>query len=263
MWIPAFDFFTQPDSLMRGILDDAESLGILTSQVKAEARSRHHSGLLLLPNELSFGAPDPTAGEQGVEGTEDQFLDALEDALLAPVMDPDDAGTVMPTVIRGPSDVLKEIRHIDLSHAADEQLEARIQARVVRCARGLNMPVEVVMGHQETTYANAEQVDEDTFSKHVEPRAQLVAQALTYGYLTPQLMSTQRVGDDGSLTPAFEPLEGKARIVVWFDADALIKTADPEENASDAFEKYAISAKAYRTAKGFTDDDAPDQAERR
>lgn len=251
IWLPDLEYHMEPDALIRGVLDDAETLHILTGQVKAESRSRHPAGLLLLPNELSTGTADPTAGDE--QGSEDPFLDDLEEAILAPVIDPDDAGSVFPTVIRGPGDVLDKIKHIPLARTTDEVLEARIQARVERCARGLNMPVEVVLGHQQTTYANADQVDEDTYTKHLDPRAVLIAQALTFGFLHPQLRAA-----------GFDPLDysdGPVRTVVWYDPSALVRKADPEESANDLFDKFAISFKALRQVKGFSEDDAPTDQE--
>lgn len=249
VWLPALDYHMEPDALIRGVLDDAEALALLTSQIKAEARAAHTSGLLLMPNELSSGTPDPTAGDEG--GSEDPFLDDLEDAVLDAVIDPDSGATVFPPVVRGPADVLKEVRVIDLARKASEYLDARIEKRVERCARGLNMPVEVILGHQNTTYANADQVDEDTYTKHVDPRAVLIAQALTYGYLHPVLKLN------------FDAAEyaGETAIVVWYDPTALVRKADPEESADKLHEAMVISDKAYRTVKGFSEDDAPDEAE--
>lgn len=233
------------DSAMRGVLGDCEALLILSRQVKAEAKSRLPAGILLIPNDVSWSVIDPTHGEDQEEAEGDPFMEALNVALSEPIEDEAAVHSVAPMVVRAAPDALEKIRHISLARTTDGSLEERIKARINRIAHGLNVPVEVVYGHMDTTYANAEQVDQDTYEDHLQPRLVLIADALTVGFLRPQLL------DQG-----FDPADVE-RVMVWFDASDLVRQPDPSEAADLAFDRNAISTMAYRRYKGFSEDDAP------
>lgn len=234
-----------PDCNMRGVLSECEALMLLSNQVKGEAKSHQSAGILAVPNELSFGAPAPAAPEDGDEAEADPFIDALMDALIDPIEDPSSAAAVMPLVLRGPGDIIDKLKHITLTRDTAAVLEARIQARIERLARGLNLPVEVVMGHMNTTFANAGQVDEDTFEDHLEPRCVLLCDAITVGFLQPNLI-------DALVDPTIAE-----RIIVWYDARALIGKVDPKVAADKGLELDVISGEAWRRVKGYSEDDAP------
>lgn len=249
IWIRHPRWGSEAYSPMKRLLGECETLRLLGGQKRAESRSRHMAGLLLLPNELDGGPPDPVAGEDGEEAVEDPLFASLEEALLEPVIDPDSSGTVLPTALRGPMEALREVRHITLDRSGDGSLETKIEKSVERLARGINLPVEVVMGHMETTYANAEQVDENIFDDHLEPRCELVCDALTQGFLLPQL----------TLVPGAGSYLG--RLGVWYDATRLRRQADPEAHASEAHDRFVISDEAYRRILGFRETDAPTPVE--
>lgn len=252
VWLPHARWFERPDSNLRGVLPTAEALIVLNNQVIAESRSRASAGAFTVPNELSIGAPLPIddAGGEGGED-EDPFMTELVKALVTPAEDPASVASLVPLLIRGPGDAMvpDKLRRIDFARTPDGSLETRIEAATRRLARGLNSPVEVVLGHQATTFANAEQVDQDTYEDYLEPRCVFVADALTVGFLRPQLAA-------GGIAP-----EIVDRLFVWFDPGALIASPDLTANADAAFDRFTISNDAYRRAKGFSADDAPEPEE--
>ena len=106
-----------PDSPMRALLTDCATLMTLTYQVQAEANSRRSAGILLVPNELSFGGPDPTIPEDGMDDQAmDPFAIELRHAIEDPINDPQSAASVQPLIVRGPGEHLTPdmFRHIDL-----------------------------------------------------------------------------------------------------------------------------------------------------
>lgn len=244
-----------PDSAMRGLLTDCKVLQVLQQQLLAQAMRAVSAGFLTVPNELSFGPLDPTVQPTaGDDAAEDPLDAALREVLVNPIADPSDPSTVQPGVFRGPSeylkpDVLRLIRFYDPQVSAD--LEAKISARVERIARGLNLPVEKVMGHQQTTYANAAQVDEDEFEDYLAPSADLACDALSYAFLTPQLREN----------PAIPEEWANGEIFIWRDPSDLIAQPDTEANADAAFDRFAIGWPTYRKAKGYSEDDAPTEKE--
>lgn len=240
------------DNNMRAALGDCEALLTLTAQQMAESRSRHNAGILAVPNELSAG-PRPKRGEQPEDesGEQDPLSKSLVDAFVSPVDDPGSAGAVAPTIVRGPGVHLgsDQFRWIDLGRKTGDDLEKRIEQRTQRLARALNLPVEKVMGHQQTTFANAEQVDEDEFDDFHRPRSVLIVNALTAAFLRPNLIARGI------------PADALERVVVWFDPAALIGEPDRSLVADEAWDRNLLSDAAYRARKGITEDEAPTDEE--
>lgn len=232
------------DCAMRGVIGECETLVVLEGQVRAESRSRRPAGILTIPNEITVGPSDPVIDETE-EPTEDPVMKAIDDAYSTAAEDPDDVSTVAPLVLRGPSEALTGVRHVATPRTSDETLSTRIEQRVTRIARGMNMPVEVALGHQETTYANAEQVDQNIYDDHVDPRALLLVDAISCGYLRPRLLAR-----------GF-PEELVARIITWYDPSTLVRQPDTEANALEVWERGLITDETARRALGYGEDDAP------
>lgn len=240
----------EADCNMRGVLSDCESLVLLSNSIKAGAKSRMGAGYLLVPNELSGGPDMETEPEDGEEAEVDPFLQELYDGAVDPVEDPSSAAAVAPTMVRGASEFLKEFRHVTVDRKDDDKVLEKISAAIERIARGMNLPVEVVMGHQQTTFANATQVKQDTFDDHFQPRCVLLVDALTVSFLRPNLIEA---GMDEDIAD---------RIVIWYDPSAMIKQVNPVDSANQGIEMDLLSGEAWRRAWGWSEDDAPDPVER-
>lgn len=251
MWLRHARWTDLADCHMRALLGDCEALMLLVNQQKAEAKSRQAAGLMLVPAELDF-ASDQAGGDEGTDGEEAGFTASLLRALTEPIEDPSSSASIMPLVITGPAEYLTpdKFRTLNFARGTDATLDARIEAKINRLARGMNVPVEVVMGHMSTTFSNAEQIDEDKFTDHFEPMCEAMADAYAAGFLIPQLR-------EGGYTD--EELE---RVGVWFDASRLVKPPRLEDSADDLWSAGAISESVYRRLKGATDEDAPDEIER-
>lgn len=241
------------DSHARAVMGDCEMLTLLQGEAKAVSKSRHTAGAFTLPSELSF--VDASAdGDEPQQGDEEvnPFIDAFMQHMIEPVEDPSSPSSVQRMIIMGPAEFLKPdvLRPIDLSRPADTSIDAKMDKHIQRLARGLNVPVEVVMGHMSTTFSNAEQIDQDKFNDHFEPRCISVADGYCFGYLRPQLLSS---GAD----PAQVDL-----VLVGYDPAALVRDNSMEEKADSLLSNGAISLEAYRRYKGATEADAPDDIER-
>lgn len=239
------------DCNMRACITDARALQLLTGQVLAEAASAMPAQAWTIPNELTFSARTKPQGD-GEADEMDPLEQAIDDAWTEAVEDPTSMSVFRPFVIRGPAEYLKAdyLRLIDFKRGGGEDLEKRIMARVKRLSRGLNLPVEKILGLEETTFANADQVNEDEFDDYFQPRAEMLVQALTDAYLRPNLSDSHPTGGD--------QIE---QLFVWYDASRLIAQPDPEANANDAWDRFLISDETWRGVKGFGDDDAPEVLE--
>lgn len=250
-------FSLEADCTLRGALSDCEALVLLSNEIKAVAKSAMSAGFLLIPNELTAGKPgiageseSETEPEDEEEAGTDPFLQSLYDGLTEPVENPGAASAVAPTFIRGPAEALKEFRHVTAARDGDSTIMSKIAALIERVARAINLPVEVVMGHQSTTFANAAQVKQDTFDEHFEPRLVLVCDAITVGFLRPMLI-------EAGLDPTVAE-----RLVVWYDPSRMIKQVNPVDSADQGITLDLLSDEAWRRSKGWSEDDAPDPVER-
>lgn len=254
------------DCHMRAVLSDCRLLQVLTGQMYAEAMSRAAAGLLLMPKGMSMqrpAAPDPASGEgvgpdDGDEAKETPFIDDFTDALTMPIADPADPNSVVPSIVEAEPENLKPevFRHMHFGRDSGDKLDERIVGRRDAIAQGLNMPVEVLLGHQQTTFANADQINEDEFVDFIEPRILLQCDVLTIGFLRPQLLDA----DPTSATPRF-PADQVARVFVWYDASSLMDPPDLSAAADEALDRFAVSREGYRKMKRIPEEYAPDTEE--
>lgn len=258
-----------PDCNTRAVLGECRLLQVLTGQMYAETMSRAAAGGFTVPTGLTITRADVAAvsEEAGPEAVSDgvpdgdaktPFIDDLTEALTLPIADPSDPNSVVPFLIEGEKELLHPdvLRRVDFSRNTGAELDERINGRILRMAHGLNMPVEVLLGHRETTFTNAEQIDENEFVDHLEPRVLLQCDVLTIGFLRPQLADPDPVSGVARFRP--EQIE---RIFTWYDATALVGEPDLSEDADLALDRFAVSREGYRKMKRIPDEYKPDAEE--
>lgn len=259
IWQPHARFYGLADCAMRAALTEAELIGSMTNQLLAESRSRTGAGFLTIPNELAVQLPGghPISAAPQADGEErkndDPVMTALMEGMMEPASDPSHASAIVPIVIRGPADALNAsaLRAFTTARPTDRYLDQRIESRILRLARGLSAPPEKILGLDKTTFANADQVDQDTWDEYLQPRAEFLVQALTVGYLM------------GRPSIQALPPEIRDRLVIWYDASAVIQQPDTSgANADAAFDRGMISDAAYRRSRGYAEDDAATPEER-
>lgn len=251
IWEPDPSWHDLPDSALRSVLSDADEYLIMARQIRALGRSRMTAGVFTVPTELSFGPADPTQSED-----EDPLSQVLMDTFLNPIADESDPSAVVPTILRGKAEFLDEkyLRHITFTREADRlfvELRKETQRNVVD---GLNLPSEMVNGMSELSGLGggnvAAMIDASTFSAHVEPRAIGIFDALTGDVMRPMMR----------LYPGVVPDEVE-RVFLWYDESEVVTQPDRSEAANDAHDRGTISDDAYRKARGFNDEDAPEPDE--
>lgn len=252
IWQRHPQYSLQADCAMRGVLSDCEGALLAGNAIKAEAKSQMSAGILLLSNNLR--ADSRATDDEGTEGTEeaadDDIAELLYDASTDPIQDPASAASVNPLILFGDPDDLEKSKHLTWARTISKELPGRLELHVNRIARGLNLPVEVTLGHQQTTFSNAEQVSEDTFTQHFEPRCVLMSDALSVGFLQPNLLDVQP-----------EQREIIERVVVWYDPKAMLKPVDPLTSSNQGISDDLISGEAWRRVNGWSEDDAPTPTE--
>ena len=240
-------FSDDPDSSMRSLRGECEELLLLGRMIRATTRSRLNAGLLFVPDALSVAARSVTA-DPDVEATqEDVFETELIEAMTQPIADEASAASVVPLLVRGPAELGDKIKYMQLSRDTDEQLIARSERLLERILQGLDVPKDIVTGLANVKYSNAVQIDESLYKAHVEPLALMVVDALTDIYLRP-------------LMEVNWPEEAD-KVVVWYDPSEVVTRPNRAQDANDGYDRYVLNADAWRKAHGFSDSDAPDEAE--
>lgn len=251
IWTPHPRWALLPWSPLYHLRTDSRVVITLNQQVISESLSTQPAGILLVPNEIEFKWPKGMAPPDD-DPSADPFMAILEAAIEAAIAAFGDAASQFPLVVRGAAEFLKPevFRHISMARTPDTTTEDRIRARVERIARGLPLPVEKIMGHQQTTYANAAQVDVDEFTDYLQPSADTLVQTFGFVFLTPHLHDNAVVG-----------AEWADRIVLWYDPAALIAEPDPADSADKGAELGYIGGAAWRRVKGWSEEDAPEPLE--
>lgn len=231
------------DSAMRTVLDQCETLLLLTRMERAAARSRFAgSGILFVPNEL---LPSGSRGESDTD-----FYTKLMESMIAPIKDETHPSSVVPILLTGPAEHGKAIQHITMERSIEGDGLVKLKEDAVRrLAAAFDLPSEVLTGNTDLNHWGMAVVREETFAAHIQPFAEMVVDALTAAYLHPAL---KRAG-----------VKDWEQYQIWFDKSGLIQKADLSEAADQAHDRFTISDAAYRKAKGFTNEDAPDDEERK
>lgn len=233
MWQPHPRFRARPDSPMRALWEPCEELLLVSRVVRATTRSRIASaGLLLMPDGMTYQASGDGDGE-------DDFLGELQDSMAATLRDEGSAESVVPMLVTGPADALKEMRLLTLDRPVDGQLLDRMDKALQRIAMGLDVPPEIVLGMADVNHWTAWQVDDSTFRYHLEPLAQRMALALTKAWLRPTL---EAAGFDG---------ETARRLVYWYDPGELIARPNRADDAKAAYAAGALSRERFLESLGF------------
>jgi hypothetical protein len=259
-------FSNEADSSLRGMLDLCAELLLLNRTFRATARSRLNSGMLYLPDGLSVAAsPDPEdvdmLGDESVDSAvlagatasvtadEDEFEEALIEAMTAPINDEDSAAAVVPLIIRGPAELADKIKIFKFERVFDPALATRSDRVLERIMQGLDVPKDIVTGLANVKYANALQIDESLYKAHIEPLALLICDALTYVYMRP-LLKAQGVDE-----------ETIKKYVIWYDPSEVTTRPNRAEDADAGYDRYIVSEAAWRRSHGFSDEDEPSSEE--
>lgn len=246
LWAPHPRYRLLADSPMRAMLEDCESLMILRRMIRSTGRSRLAGrGILKVPDGLSIKVPT----DDNEDPLSDPFMAGLAEAMMVPITDEGTASAVVPLVVRGTADALKELQHLDLASTFDVEASRTREELIGIIATSFDLPKEVVQGITDLNHWSAWQVDDNTFRHHVEPHVIELCDTLTAAFLRPYL---EEFG---------APPEWVKRCVLWYDPTELVTHPDQTKDALDLHDRFAISDDALVRIAGFTDEDRPSKAE--
>jgi len=229
-------FGKEADASMRGALDSCEMLTLNEQTIRHLQRSQLGAGVVFIPTGIN-----PAAGGD--------INEAVAAAMREPIEDEASIASVSPLIANGPAEVGKEMRRLELARPVDEALIGigdRALDRILAC---IDVPKELVSGLADVKFANAVVLSDDLLKAHVEPLVLMICDALTTVYLKPSMLK------DGIAAEIVQ------RFCVWYDPSQITTRPDKSQAANDGYQHKTISAKAWRRARGFTEDDAPDPDE--
>jgi hypothetical protein len=239
------------DSPLRAMLDVLEEVVLTGREMRAAARSRIASnGVLLIPTTLSLlrTREDEEALLDQCD-VDDDFMADFTEALTAPIRNEGSPGSVVPLVLRGDAEALKEVRHLSLTRDDAAKLMDRLQGALLRMLQGLDIQPEQVTGLGTANHWSGWQVEASNIRHQVLPTCGIVAGCLTKAFLRPALRA---IG---------HPADQVRRVAVWYDPTSLVESPDRAQDARDAWDRDAISNEALREALGFDDEHAPEPHE--
>lgn len=243
-WIADAEYSDRADSQMHRALTACKEVAIHGQVIDATSKSRIAAGILVMPEEMSFG------GDDEEEQDEDEMMDALSAELLvhlsAPVEDRTSAASIVPLVLRGPGAFLDKVRLVDLGRKLDvTAIELRDKA-LARMATMLDIPPEIMTGKSALNHWTAYNVDADFLGKHVAPLGELIADFLTVAYLRPMLETYE--GMDPMVAADYE---------LEFDTAPVSARADEAKAALDLHKQNALSDMTLVRSSGFDVGDMP------
>ena len=243
IYSPDPEFSNLAVSGFRAQLEILEEVVLLTRAVRSQVISRlTQAGILWVPQEMSFPA-DPNA-PPGSED-EDPFTVDFIETTAAAIADRGSAASASPFIVRAPAMWIHDVVHMTFQ-APDDALSVMKRTEAIqRFAQGMDLPVEIVTGHANTTFSNAFQISEDVFVAYIEPKFQLALDALTAGYLRPLMMVAR------GLEPWMAMPDDIARMVIWYDESSLVLPKDMSAIGIEAYDRLSIGPDGLRHYLGI------------
>jgi hypothetical protein len=251
LWRPDPRYSMRADSPMKRVLPICRELVVLSEVVDSIAKSRLSSGMLFIPEEMSFGPINETEAPNDSDDF-DEFIATLVEHMSAPVRDRTSAAGLVPLVVRGAAEYGDKIRLVQLAQDLDATFHDLRMELLDRLAKGLDAPPEIIGGKAGLNHWSSYNVDADLIGKHVNPVGEMIAEFITVAYLRPMLAEFEYLSDDEV-----------QRFELVFDSRILTARQDEGPAATGAWDRLALSDTSYLRANGFELDDYPSEDERK
>jgi hypothetical protein len=251
LWRPDPRYSMRADSPMKRVLPICRELVVLSEVVDSIAKSRLSSGMLFIPEEMSFGPISETEAPNESDDF-DEFIATLVEHMSAPVRDRTSAAGLVPLVVRGAAEYGDKIRLVQLAQDLDATYHDLRMELLDRLAKGLDAPPEIIGGKAGLNHWSSYNVDADLIGKHVNPVGEMIAEFITVAYLRPMLAEFEYLSDDEV-----------QRFELVFDSRILTARQDEGPAATGAWDRLALSDTSYLRANGFELDDYPSEDERK
>lgn len=225
----------------------------MEQNIEAAGKSRQAAnGVLILPTEVSMpAAPPPTGADPDAPNlppppgpatrmvNPDQIRIALQNAMETAIKDPSSAAALVPIILMIKGEYIQYVQHLKFdSEVSEKSLEA-LREGIIRLARTLDMPMEVLLGVGDLNHWSLRGVEMEAVRWHAAPEMETICDALTRELLYPYVPA-----EDG--------------VVIWYDTTDVQADADDTEKIRQAFLDGVANSAAYGKAIGVGDEDGYD-----
>ncbi len=249
LWRPHPRRAWEADSPVRAALSVLKELVDLTAHITATVESRlAGAGVWLLPEGATLPAP---LTQQGEPLHADPAMATLIDAMVTPISNRDSAAAVVPIIVRIPDNAVGKSEYIKFWTPLDDRIQELREASIRRFATIVDIPAEVMTGAaSDTNHWGMWKIEESALKLHISPLLGLICDAITTQYLWPAL---EALG-----------VSDPEKYVVWYDDSELVQRPNRGPEAQNLYETGGLVGGAtVRRSNGFSEDDAPDEEERR
>lgn len=245
IWRSDPEFSDRADCALKRCLDTCRELTMLTHMMEAVITSRLAAGLLLVPKSLKQKSPlqrmaEQSNGPDDVDEEDNEFIDDLLEHLSAPVEDLKSAASIVPLLVEGEAEDLKEIRTVELGKELDIYASSMRSEMIRRLAIGMDIPPEILEGKGGLNHWTGFSVDQDFLFKHVQPVGDLIADGFTTAYFQPVLTIMQGLSK-----------EEAARYVLVFDTSPIAAQPDEADTAMRLWDAMVISDRTLIEKQGW------------
>lgn len=236
LWRPHPRWYNDPFSSVLGVLDQLEMVVLFDQQMRHIARQRLGAGIITVPSNFST-----------VDGK--SIYEALAEATQQPIEDESSASTVTPLLYLKPPDFKDDIKWTEIGRKIDKELLEASGNAIGRVITGLDIPTDVVTGLSGIRYSNALVTSDALVKSHLEPLIILICDLINTSYLRPILKRNK-------ISPKIAN-----QVVTWYNPSNIVTRPDKSAAANEGLDRYVISGKAWRNARGFTELDKPEGKE--
>ena len=255
LWRPHPRVAILPDSQMIPLRATLREILSLSAHIAACGDSRlAGAGILGVPDELTTVDERQSDGVNPVHG--DPLTNALITAAAASLKDRDSASALVPIVVRGPGEQLKNLVHLTFATPFDDKVLPIRDAAIRRVANGMSLPAEIVLGlggggsGNSPNHWSAYVINDQALSTSIAPIMGLLCQALTIQFQRPALADTEGVNNP-------------QLYAIGYDMTLLSQRPNRGPEAQAAWDRLTISDAALNRELGFDEADAPDAEERK
>jgi hypothetical protein len=232
-----------PHKALLGVL---ETMALELSRDQADAISvLAGNGILYIPTEVLPDEVD-TLDASDTPGSRRAFESALEDAMVATIADRQRGDAIVPITLYGPAEHAQSIRHILPSRESAYESNARMADLILRYARDIDLPMQVILGSGEANHWGDWKVDENTWAYHLRPRGQRIADAIYTGLVRSVIRNLGKNPDVYRMVP---------------NPSAAMAKADITGAIGDAYERGVVKPETYIQALDLQQSDMREDAE--
>lgn len=241
------------DSGTRSCIELLEKIIILNRAEKAVARSQlAGSGILALPQELVPPAWQ-NQGQTANPMEANPLWQALAESMMAPLQDESAPSAVVPLLLVGPGEVIKNMKYEPLNRRFDSAAaQSSIKMAIEQIANTLELPKEILLGVGEATHWTAWAIREDVFQAHIQPLIELVCAGLTKTFLKQALskFTDEELKENG--------IEDRNSVIVWYDASQLVIQPDKSDKLLGLHDRFIVTDDAVARELGVPKPDRLD-----